>query len=373
MTSALLAMEPKEILTRSLEAQFGLDLEGIKKTNFRLPGRRYTTTTRIIRQEPDFTYTTILAPAKLKRLVILDDGKFRIKHVRGSNKFEFFPSLNSSEAKEIKRKNYNGWIKYINRTGEITRVKEIGKRNGVSYHFDSDRCAISLLSDLKRHAYIRAVAGELSFTWFYYFKPSEMKQSKEIKEETSPVLVRDGSNLSNVLLHLKKNHPDKFKNLKKSLKDAIPDVEDLKISTQGKWIFVTVKQRQNNQVLTLPLWSVSDGLLRFLAILSIVYNPATPSMLFFEELENGIHPHRLRTAVELMQFLSLEPQFCQVLITTHSPYFVDYVIPKNVLVVEKVSGVTTIKPLWKKPGISKLLEDFSLGEAWFSGSLGGIP
>jgi len=107
MTSALLAIEPKEILTRSLDAQFGLDFEGIKKTEFRLPGRSYTTTTRIIRQEPDFTYTTILAPAKLKRLVILDDGKFRIKHIRGSNKFEFFPSLNSLEAKEIKRKSLN--------------------------------------------------------------------------------------------------------------------------------------------------------------------------------------------------------------------------------------------------------------------------
>ncbi|TKJ43567.1 hypothetical protein CEE35_08640 [Candidatus Aerophobetes bacterium Ae_b3b] len=107
MTSALLAIEPKEILTRSLEAQFGLDFEGIKKTEFRLPGRSYTTTTRIIRQEPDFTYTTTLAPARLKRLVILDDGKFRIKHIRGSNKFGFFPSLNSPEAKEIKRKSLN--------------------------------------------------------------------------------------------------------------------------------------------------------------------------------------------------------------------------------------------------------------------------
>lgn len=308
-----------------------------------------------------------------KTMTELQEQPFEFKYLVKISRDEKGDLHILTERLEIKRKNYNGWIKYINRTGEITRVKEIGKRNGVSYHFDSDRCAISLLSDLKRHAYIRAVERELSFTWFYYFKPSEMKRIKEIKEETSPVLDIDGSNLSNVLLHIKKNHPDKFKNLKKSLKDAIPDVEDLKISTQEKWIFVTVKQRQNNQVLTLPLWSVSDGLLRFLAILSIVYNPATPSMLFFEELENGIHPHRLRTAVELMQFLSLEPQFCQVLITTHSPYLVDYVIPKNVLVVEKVLGVTTIKPLWRKPGISKLLEDFSLGEAWFSGSLGGIP
>ncbi len=112
MTSALLAIEPKEILTRSLEAQFGLDFEGIKKTEFHLAGRSYTTTTRIIRQEPDFTYTTTLAPARLKRWIALDDGEFRIWHIRGSNKFEFFPSENSPEAKEIKRKSLN--LKFIN-------------------------------------------------------------------------------------------------------------------------------------------------------------------------------------------------------------------------------------------------------------------
>ena len=106
MTSALLAIEPKEILTRSLEAQFGLDFEGIKKTEFRLPRRGYTTI-RVIQQKPDFTYKATSAPARFKRLVILDDGKFYMEHIQGSNKFEFFPSLNSLEAKEIKRKSLN--------------------------------------------------------------------------------------------------------------------------------------------------------------------------------------------------------------------------------------------------------------------------
>jgi len=104
MTSGLLAIEPKEILTRSLEAQFGLDFEGIKEMKFRLPGRSYTITTSIIQQKPDFTYTTTSTPTRLKRLVTLDDGEFRIEHIWGSNKSEFFPSLNSPKAKEIKRK-----------------------------------------------------------------------------------------------------------------------------------------------------------------------------------------------------------------------------------------------------------------------------
>ncbi len=107
ITSALLAIEPKEILTRSLEARFQLNFEGIQKTEFRRSGKRYIITTRIIRQKPDFTYTATLAPARFKRWIALDDGEFRIEHIRGSNKFEFFPSLNSSEAKEIKRKSLN--------------------------------------------------------------------------------------------------------------------------------------------------------------------------------------------------------------------------------------------------------------------------
>ncbi len=107
IASPLLAIEPKEILKRSLEAQFQLDFEGIQKTEFRLPGRKYIITTRIIHQKPDFTYTATLAPSRVKGLVTLDDGKFHIWHIRGSNKFKFSLSLNSPEAREIKRKSLN--------------------------------------------------------------------------------------------------------------------------------------------------------------------------------------------------------------------------------------------------------------------------
>lgn len=107
VVSTLFAIEPKEILRRSLEAQFGLNFEGIQKAEFRLPGKNYTITTRVIRQKPDFSYTATLTPSRIRRLVTLDDGKFRMWHIRGSNKSEFFPSLNSPEAKEIKRKSLN--------------------------------------------------------------------------------------------------------------------------------------------------------------------------------------------------------------------------------------------------------------------------
>ncbi len=72
-----------------------------------MPGRKYIITTRIIHQKPDFTYTATLAPSRVKGLVTLDDGKFHMWHIQGSNKFKFSPSLNSPEAREIKRKSLN--------------------------------------------------------------------------------------------------------------------------------------------------------------------------------------------------------------------------------------------------------------------------
>ncbi len=105
--SPLLAIEPKEILTHSLEAQFQLDFEGIQKTESCLPGKSYTITTRVIRQKPDFTYTATLAPSRFKGWVTLDNGKFHIWHIQGSNEFKFFPSANSPKAREIKKKSLN--------------------------------------------------------------------------------------------------------------------------------------------------------------------------------------------------------------------------------------------------------------------------
>ena len=99
--------------------------------------------------------------------------------------------------------------------------------------------------DLNRHAYIRAVKYELGLNWFYELQPSRMKLPMEKEEEKGPVyLNQNGSNLGNVLWYLKKNYPDNFRNLKRSLKDAIPTIEDLEIAPFKKWIFVFILKKK---------------------------------------------------------------------------------------------------------------------------------
>jgi len=107
MTLPLLAVEPKEILSLSLEAQFQLDFEGIKKTQIYIEEEPYTVIAKLIYQKPDFSYIRYLAPSRVKGKIILDDGKLRIDYVPGIDKFRIFPSLNSPEARKRKKQSSN--------------------------------------------------------------------------------------------------------------------------------------------------------------------------------------------------------------------------------------------------------------------------
>lgn len=105
--SPLLAVEPKEILTLSLEAQFQLDFEGIEKTQTYINEEPYTVVVKIIYQKPDFSYIKYLAPPIMGGKIILDDGKLRIDYVPGMDRFHIFPSLNSPEVKKRKKQSLN--------------------------------------------------------------------------------------------------------------------------------------------------------------------------------------------------------------------------------------------------------------------------
>ena len=107
MTFPLLAVEPKEILSLSLEAQFQLNFEGIKKTQIYIEEEPYTVVAKLIYQKPDFSYIRYLAPSRVKGKIILDDGKRRIDYVAGIDKFRIFPSLNSPEARKRKKQSLN--------------------------------------------------------------------------------------------------------------------------------------------------------------------------------------------------------------------------------------------------------------------------
>lgn len=76
-------------------------------------------------------------------------------------------------------------------------------------------------------------------------------------------------------------------------------------------------------LMNFPAPVLSDGTLRFAALAAAFFQPSMPRMMAFEEIENGVHPSRLRLVLDLMRSQSKSPA-PQVFATSHSPVILDW-------------------------------------------------
>jgi predicted ATPase len=115
---------------------------------------------------------------------------------------------------------------------------------------------------------------------------------------------------------------------------------------------------------------MSDGTVRFLAHLGVVFGASPPPLVCFEEPENFIHPHSLELLAHVLEKASARSQ---ILLTTHSPYLLNFLEPEDVIIVEKHEGATKASRPEHQGAIKEALKTLGLGEIWYAGSLGGTP
>lgn len=118
-----------------------------------------------------------------------------------------------------------------------------------------------------------------------------------------------------------------------------------------------------------PATRLSDGTLRYLCLLTILCHPTPPSLVCIEEPELGLHPDILPTIADLLIEAS---QRTQLIVTTHSDVLVSALteIPEAVLICERDETGTHLRRLEAEP-LKEWLENYSLGELWRMGEIGG--
>ena len=112
-------------------------------------------------------------------------------------------------------------------------------------------------------------------------------------------------------------------------------------------------------------YSISDGTLRFLAMLAALLSKDPTQLYFFEEIDNGIHPARLHLLVDLIERRTAKGDI-QVITTTHSPDLVSIVGDetfKNTSVVCRLEGTSDaiIRSIADLPNSAELRETQGLG------------
>lgn len=205
---------------------------------------------------------------------------------------------------------------------------------------------------------------------FYRFIPSSIHQPAYLKENSPIRIDESGFGLPAVLEYLLKKNLNAYISIKEGIKTKFKDIEDINFETtmireqdtvyQGNRIAFKLKGKKE------PLESpnISDGISYFLLFLTLMKLPDKPGIVFIEEPENGIHPSNLKEIIGHIRELS-EENNCQVIITTHSPYLLDFVKTEEVLIFyRKEDGPTRVRRMEEVPNIKEKLKYFMLGELW---------
>lgn len=189
-----------------------------------------------------------------------------------------------------------------------------------------------------------------------------------------------GEGLPGILTQLQDHDPERFDALNEQLARWLPEFDRvlLDFDGAGQRVFFLRTHDGHHRI---PAHDISQGTLIALAILTLAYLPAPPSLIGLEEPDRGIHPRLLRRVQDAIYRLS-HPESCgekrepvQVIATTHSPYFLDLFKdhPEEIVIANKVGLDVEFQRLSEQPHIQEILGDASLGEIWYTGILGGVP
>ena len=210
----------------------------------------------------------------------------------------------------------------------------------------------------------------------YDFSPYSLSEQSQDSSKTA--MDRTGRGIAYALVDILHANRKSFDELEERLTKLVPNIARITLPRKDKNFELELIDKYSNH--HIPASDISDGTLRILAFLVALYQEKTPSIICFEEIENGVHPWLLHKMMELLKMVSTEGingKPVQILITTHSPLVLNYVEPYQVRAVElDDEGKTQVHALpTDSARFQKALEayDGELGELWFTNVFGGNP
>jgi len=193
---------------------------------------------------------------------------------------------------------------------------------------------------------------------------SEQRNAQKTDLPEHP-LLEDGSNLGLVLNNLQ--HQIGTRKILDKLNKFYDAASELSVRVYGGTVQIFI--REEGLIQPIPANRLSDGTLRYLFLMALLLDPTPPPLICIEEPEIGLHPDILPTIAEMLIEAS---QKTQLILTTHSDTLVSALseYPESVIVCERDDTGSHLSRL-DSQRLKKWLENYTLGELWRMGEIGG--
>jgi predicted ATPase len=230
----------------------------------------------------------------------------------------------------------------------------------------SDLLAVNALGQFAEHPRVAALRDFITGWYVSYLSADSARGQPEAGPQER--LTRTGDNLANVIQYLAEQHGDRLEQIFDVLRRRVPRIERVLAETMpdGRLLLQIKDAPFSHPVLAR---FASDGTLKMLAYLVLLYDPTPPPFIGIEEPENFLHP---RLLPELAEECRAASERTQLLVTTHSPFFLNGLRPAEVRVLWRdEQGYTQTQRAADLPGVSNFVEHGALlGQLWMEGQLG---
>lgn len=230
----------------------------------------------------------------------------------------------------------------------------------------ADLLAVNALGQFAEHPRVAALRDFISGWYVSYLSADSARGQPEAGPQDR--MTRTGDNLANVIQYLAEQHGDRLEKIFDVLRRRVPRIERVLAETMpdGR-LLLQIKDAPFSYPVLAKF--ASDGTLKMLAYLVLLYDPTPPPFIGIEEPENFLHPRLLLELAEECRDASARTQL---LVTTHSPFFLNGLRPDEVRVLWRdEQGYTQTRRAADLTGVREFVEQGALlGQLWMEGQLG---
>lgn len=230
----------------------------------------------------------------------------------------------------------------------------------------ADLLAVNALGQFAEHPRVAALRKFIAGWYVSYLSADSARGQPEAGPQER--MSRTGDNLANVIQFLAEQHGDRLEQIFDVLRRRVPRIERVLAETMpdGRLLLQIKDAPFSHPVLAK---FASDGTLKMLSYLVLLYDPKPPPFIGIEEPENFLHP---RLLPELAEECRAASERTQLLVTTHSPFFLNALRPDEVRVLwRNEQGYTQTRRVADLAGVGDFVKQGALlGHLWMEGQLG---
>ncbi len=252
----------------------------------------------------------------------------------------------------------------------IKNYKEVKPENRLEYTLDSPSIlAIKALSHISNFETAKNFRKLLE-SW--HVSDIKIDIARGVKEQNgyNEHLSKDGNNLQMTLKYIHDYHKANFNKIIESMKKRIPGIDNIEINvTRDNRLVCEIKEKNFEK--TFLDNQVSDGTIKMLAYLALLYDPKPHPLLCIEEPENQLYPELMTILAE--EFRQYAQNGGQLFVSTHSPDFLNGCNVDEVFWLEKVNGFSNIHRAKDNAQVAEFMrQGDKMGYLWKQGLFKGV-